>query len=219
MPTFAIMMFILFSYAFSLLVINDSEIKDIRENIGGLQVNIFEGYGEGFENAFYLDQAVKYSSFKTLKGFGLRGGVPEECNNVWKFNSNCEPNLISDYLILFNQSLNLYGYKVNEIEIEDNRMIGKVDPFYYEAEIGSHYFNYTYPLEFSNELVMDLESLEELRKKIESCLIENKDFESCVPIDFTVKDDMAFFSAPGTNELFEEDLFFVFQVNLKDTGI
>lgn len=223
-----LLVFVIFviSYGVKVFLVDKNKI-DIVKEIGDPQTILMETYQNAELDLFNLDQSVKYATYNAIEKFSNNGGLDENCNGQWKFNTNCEPNLEEDFLRLFNEKLKGYGYSnVQLVKIEDEVLSGNLDDFIYEEKVENFSFTYTVPTNFSQELAINLPIIEKLKQDLENCLRNKQDLEKCVDEDFEKNGRIIKFNIESdkkimvfTDKIEFKKPIFRFELNLEDTGI
>lgn len=219
LTTFAILMLIVVVFGFGIIISNESKIKK-EFDLGGNQVELINTFYKAEGDLFNLNQEVKYSSFKVIKEFSDNGGVIESCNQRWKFNSECEPDLENYFLETFNEKMKEYSLEIKNVEIINGFLVGDVGEFEYGGK--NERINYSYKVEgnFNESLKIDIKGLEDLKDKIEDCVTNGEELSNCAGgskdgdiIEFSIDIGRIFYGSKF------EDIVFVFDINAKDTGI
>ncbi len=224
MPMFSFFVLLILTYGYYQLIINESQDK--YKLIGLNQAEIIKSYDKGEEYLFNAENAVKYASYKSIDDFSKTSVVLEKCNNLWKFNSDCEPNLEKTFLELFKSDLQDYGYNAKEIKIQDNSIIVILDNFNYQKELSKFKLEYNLPVKIKQELAIDLNKLNKLKEKIKKCAQDGKDLNTCTDEKTKVEGDIITFTIENnkdiliyTDKLETKKPIFVFKINNKDNGI
>ena len=107
-----------------------NEIKGENRNIGFTQLKLLETAQESENILFYIDQSVKNSLDQSFYVFGQRGGFFQETScgiykvySIWQTNdTECYPDIISNFKLLFEKELNNYltNYPEEDIFSDDN---------------------------------------------------------------------------------------------------
>ncbi|MBU2634208.1 MAG: hypothetical protein KJ674_03100 [Nanoarchaeota archaeon] len=216
LPIFAILMFVVVVIGFSMIVSNENKIK--REfNIGENQIELIDVFYQSEVDLFNLDQKVRYTLSKSIKEFSEGGGVGESCNNVWEFNSDCEPDLENDFLEIFKEK---YGLEVNNLKVEGEFLTGDVGEFVYSKESERMSFDYTVEGKFKELLIINFEELEDLKDKIENCVQNEEELDLCA--EGVKEGDIVSFKV-DLGKIFTEagfeEIVFEFKVDVENTGI
>jgi len=229
MPFLVIFILFILGYSYYTIVIQDSEDKLFV--IGVNQGEILKSYEEGEKYYLNLKQATKYSLDKSVNNFTKYSGVKEICNGKWIFyDENCNPSLENNFIILFKEELSNYGYKDNDISIENNFLIIK-DNFVYKNEKKNFKLEYNSPFAVNEGLKLNVTKLNNLKNEIDNCVSstkEKKDVNGCISgyykheqngnvIKFTVPIEKEI--KLYTDKLEKKKLDFVFYIDLDNTGL
>ncbi|MEK6907594.1 MAG: hypothetical protein AABW45_03630 [Nanoarchaeota archaeon] len=224
MPLFAIFVLVTLIFAYHEQVIKD--VSDQYKTIGGNQAEIVKSYNKGQEYLFNAEQTIKYSLNEATNEFIKNSGVKENCSNIWKFNSDCDPDLENNFINLFTKSLSDYGYNTKEVKIQNNSMLVSLEDFNYNSNKGSFKLEYSLPVKIKQELILDLNKIKEVKEKLKNCAINGKDLNTCTNEKATSNQDIITFTIENNKNIliFKEKLEtkqanFVFKINNKDTGL
>lgn len=222
----------LFSF-FILIVLNSSYylfmvkgVQDQYKTIGSHQAEIINSYNQGYKYSLNSDLAVKYASHIATVEFSKNGGIKESCNNFWKYNSECRPELNENFILIFKNELENYGYKAKEVKIENNFLIVQMEDFIHKKELDNFNMKYELPVEIKKEMPINLIELNNAKEKIKNCLNNNKGLNTCIDAKTQIQGDYITFSIENnkniliyTDKLEIKKLEFMFKINIKDTGI
>jgi len=199
---------------------------DVSKEIGNTQLNILSTYEQAELDLFVLDQVVKYTTYNTINEFSKNGGIDEDCNGIWKFNSDCEPDLKKDFRKSFNKNLESYGYISKEFELENNFIVGKLNDFSYMENEENLNFTYNVSTDFNQESAINITKLENLQQNIEDCLRNKEELSICLKEPFEKEDKTIQFNIESdkkimvfTDKIEFKNPIFTFKLNLDDTGI
>ena len=223
----------LFLFFFILIILTYSYYKlEIKNNsdefriIGLNHAEIIRSYNKGEEYAFNAEYAVKYSADLAVYNFSQNAGIPLICNNIWEFNSWCQPDLEKNFIEIFNQYLLTYGYKSKNTKIENNFILIELEDFNYNKD--SEYFklDYSLPLKFKHELNININKLNSIKEDLIKCDKEGKDLNTCIAeknksqnniIIFTIENNKNLMVYENKLEIKKKD--FVFGINPEKTGL
>ncbi|MEK6835842.1 MAG: hypothetical protein AABX55_02355 [Nanoarchaeota archaeon] len=223
MPTFAIITLIILSYALFALVIKAGEDKTTF--IGQSQAELLKTYQKAEQDLFYLENLVKYKTHETINEFSKNGGLKQECNARWKFNSNCEPDFENNFIELFKNKFENSGYDIKEIKIQDNNLILKFN-LDYSKKFKNFNIDYNLQPEFKQEIALDFTKLNDLKNEIIKCINAQKDLTTCTNEKTSVSGDIIFYTIENnknililTDKLEFKKIDFKFEIDQKDTGV
>ena len=224
MPVFSIFVLVILTYAYYETVVKGSD--DLSSKIGENQAEIINAYNKGQEYMLNAEYAIKYSSYRAIDDFIKYSGVDKNCNSIWKFNSDCNPDLKINFINLFNQELSKYNYKTKEVKIEDNNLIVTFEDFNYNKDSENFKVEYSLPVTVKQELSLDIEKLAAIKDSLKQCAQDGKDLNTCMNEKnevqgnlqtFTIKNDKEIVIYTDKPEIKKQD--FIFKIDTKDTGI
>jgi hypothetical protein len=227
-PILSFFILIILGSAYYVIVIKNSDDKSVVLGIN--QVEILKSYNTGEKYYTNLEQITKYSLDKTINNFTKYSGVKELCKNNWVFDEECNPNLENNFVDLFKEELDYYGYKNEEVSIENNFLIIKSN-FNYKYENKGFKFEYNLPSVVKRELKIDFNKLNKLKEEIKRCLInsdEKDKVNNCISNDYDHKQNgnIITFKIPiekkiilYENKIETKKLDFTFNIDLDNNGI
>ena len=223
MPMFTILVIVALSLSYYNLVIKTVTSQYIQ--IGGNQVDIIKGYEKGEEYAFNAENTVKFASDITIEKFSKIGGVAENCNDLWKFDSLCHPDLENKFVEIFNNELISYGYEAKDVKIENNFLIVNLKDFTYVKDSKNFKVEYILPVTVKQELNIDIGKLNSIKDEIRKCLEKGKPLNTCTNEKNTIQGDIIQFTIENnknimiyTDKIETKKPGFIFKINTKDTG-
>ena len=224
MPLLSFFVLIILTSSYYELVVKD--VEDKSSTIGLNQAELINAYNKGIENEFNAEKAVTYSLNNAINEFSKNGGVNSKCSNLWKFNSDCEPDLEKNFINVFTNELLKYGYDAKEIKINDNSIIIVLNDFIYKKKLKNFNLEYSLPITIRKELDIDLNKLNSLKDQIKKCLEEGKPLNTCTNEKTEVQENLMVFGIENnkniliyTEKIETKKPVFVFKINTKDTGI
>lgn len=224
MPLLSFFVLIILTYSYYELVVKD--VEDKSSTIGLNQAELVNAYNKGIENEFNAEKAVSHSLNSAINEFSKNGGGNGKCNNLWKFNSDCEPDLEKNFINVFTNELLKYGYDAKEIKINDNSITIILNDFTYKKELKNFNLEYSLPIAVRKELDIDLNKLNSLKDQVKKCLEEGKPLNTCTNEKTEVQENLMVFSIENnkniliyTEKIETKKPVFVFKINTRDTGI
>ena len=192
--------------------------KDKTENffsVGQLQANVITNYLELEKEFFYYEKILEYNEYKSVKEFAGDGAVPENCNEKWRFNSDCEP-YFKEYL---KEKLNDNLGENKVVNIDSDIEVYFKD-FDLSVKTNTAEVNYDGPIKVKKKPLVNFEELEKLKSDIRNC-IETKNMDSCNPESNSGK-VYAFRRKIADildKNLEPEEIFLGFRIDMSDSGI
>ena len=224
MPVFSIFVLVLLTYAYYEEVIKGSD--DLSNKIGENQAEIINSYNKGQEYLLNAEYVIKYSSYTAIDNFIKNSGVAQNCNNIWKFNSNCDPDLKINFINLFNDALSKYNYKTKDVKIEGNNLIVVLEDFSYSKDSSNFKVEYSLPIVIKQDLNIDIEKLVMIKDNLKQCAQDRKSLNTCTNektevqgnlLTFTIENNKNIVIYTDKPEIKKQD--FTFKINTMDTGI
>lgn len=183
-------------------------------SIGSLQSNIIKSYFELEKIYFYYEKFLEYNEYKAIKEFSENGGIPETCNNKWKFNSDCEPDFKKYFKEILNEKI-----ESKEIEINSEIEIYFTD-FNFPTGSNSAEVNYEGKIIVKKQSLLNFNDLEQLKSSIKDCIQNNK-ISVCNPESNT--GNVYKFRQKVADILDEnlesEEIFMEFEIDIKNSGL
>lgn len=224
MPTLAIAILFILTYAFYVFVVKDPELN-YEANIGQNVIELVDSYKKSENDLFYNEQAIKYSLIKATEKFANNGGVKEECNKVWVLNSiNCSPNLEDNFEEILKQELTNYNLELQEFSMNDNIINIELSDNTYSSKKRNFEFRYTVKHEFKYDSLIDFGKINALKNSIESCPVDKRinqcllegSLEGSNTIYFTIENNKNTFTLSPLPEF--KKINFKFGINNENRG-
>ena len=223
MPIFSIFVLLLLAYSYHLFFVKES---DQYTNLGENQINILKAYNKGEEYYFNLQNIIKYASDSAIIEFSKNAGIPENCKLIWKYYSDCKPDLENNFIKTFSEELKKYGYNSKEIKIKDNFIIVNLDDFNYKKELKNFKMNYNLPIIIRSDLNLDLERLIKLSNQVKACIEKGESLTKCTNAKTDISKNIISFTIENnkkltvyTDKLESKKIDFVFKIDINDNGI
>ena len=224
MPTLAIAILFILTYAFYVFVVKDPELN-YEANIGQNVIELVNSYKKSENDLFYNEQAIEYSLIKATEKFANNGGVKEECNKIWILDSmNCNPSLEDNFKEILKQELTNYNLELQEFSINDNVVSVKLPDTTYSSKKRNFEFKYAVKQEFKYGSLIDFEKINALKQGIESCsgdkkvneCVEGGSLEGSNTIYFTIENNKNTFTLSPLPEF--KKISFKFGINNENRG-
>ena len=224
MPTLAIAILFILTYAFYVFVVKDPELN-YEANIGQNVIELVNSYKKSENDLFYNEQAIKYSLIKATEKFANNGGVKEECNKIWILDSmNCNPSLEDNFKEILKQELTNYNLELQEFSINDNVVSVKLPDTTYSSKKRNFEFKYAVKQEFKYGSLIDFEKINALKQGIENCsgdkkvseCLEGGSLEGSNTIYFTIENNKNTFTLSPLPEF--KKISFKFGINNENRG-
>ncbi|MBI4158760.1 hypothetical protein HY500_00705 [Candidatus Woesearchaeota archaeon] len=175
----------------------DNRINAFRSDFGQFQSSIGESYFNAEIDLFSSDQLVKYEIYRVTNEFGESGGFAKDslCEKkdgfiVWDF-KDCNPDLEANYVELFKRN---FEGEIKDLELNNSYLTGELDELKYEKEGETFEINYKIHNKIRQDVFLDVNFLNELKSRVQSCLERKQNLKDCVGVEFTEKDGYAFFT-------------------------
>ena len=223
----AFLVLFVLSYAFYQFATNESGLK-LYKKIGDTQTTLTNIYNDAEKSYFFSEQAVKYSLYSTAEKFVKTAGVDESCNGIWKFNTNCDPDLQKYFLD--NYLIQLRNYNIENVSLKLEKDIIYVDfpDKVYSNSNDDLDIEYKTKMNFKQDFPINLDEILNARTKLKECVDTNKDIKMCLSYKSEIiKDDFGneiiYFTIENNKNTFiitdkskQDKINFRFGINLKD---
>ena len=187
-PTLAILVIFIYIYAFYIFVASDQGLS-VYQELGKTQINLMNNYNQAEKDHFYTEQAIKYSLYNATYKFVKTAGIEESCHGIWKFNTNCDPDLNKNFINLFADRLQDYDYKDFNTNLKKDLILTDFPDKTYYASDNKVDIEYKIEMKFKQDLQINIDEIITAENTLRECVNKGQDLTKCLNYKHEIRKD------------------------------